>query len=223
MEDYYKNKLSGNQLLKVYSLASDPVRAYLKGEIEYCRKKTYPDIRVLELGCGYGRIIKELANDSYFVFGIDNAPLNIEVARTYLKGITKVDVEVMNVKSLAFEDEAFDCVLCLQNGLSAFGTDPLVVLKEGWRVIKKGGCLVCSTYSEGFWPHRLAWFHAQADAGLLSPVDEDKSKAGIIACKDGFISRSTTEDDFRKYAGLLDLNVEVRTLSSGSLIATYTQ
>ena len=222
MKNYYKNKLSGNHLHQVYALASDPVRAYLHGEIEFCRGKIQSGNQVLELGCGYGRIVKALAADKHSVTGIDNAPLNIESARAYLQNINNVDVITMNVNSLEFDDESFDCVLCLQNGLSAFGMDPLVVLKEGWRVTKKRGCLICSTYSDAFWPYRLAWFHEQANAGLLGEIDNDKSNSGIITCKDGFISRSTRAEDFRHYAELLNLNVEICTLNSGSLIATYT-
>ncbi len=222
MKDYYKNKLSGNHLRRVYALASSPVRAYLQGEIEFCRSKIHAGHRVLELGCGYGRIVKELASDTYFVIGIDNVPLNIEAARTYLKSVANVDVKLMDVKSLAMDDDSFDLVLCLQNGLSAFGMDPLMILKEAWRATKPSGYLICSTYSDAFWHHRLAWFHEQANAGLLGAIDEYKTGDGTIACKDGFVSRSTTEEDFRRYAKSLQLSVETHTLNSGSLIATYT-
>ena len=90
----------------------------------------YPGIRVSELGCGYGRIIKKFASDTHFVMGIHNAQPNIEAPRMYLQNINNVDVIKMNVNSLAFDDYSFDLVLCLQIALSVFSVDPLVVLKK---------------------------------------------------------------------------------------------
>ena len=221
MKDYYKNKLSGNFLHQVYALASDPVRAYLQGEIDFCQTIIQPGDMVLELGCGYGRIIKELANCTHFLTGVDNAPSNINAANAYLKNTANAEVLLMNVKSLDFGDNVFDMVLCLQNGLSAFAMDPLQVLKEGRRVTKPGGRLICSTYSDDFWSHRLSWFREQANAGLLGEIDDDNSGKGTIVCKDGFVSRSTTEKDFRQFAESLQLSVEIHTLISGSLMAIY--
>ena len=104
-------------------------RAYLQGEIEFCRSTIHPGDQVLELGCGYGRIVKELASDTHFMMGIDNAPSKIEAARIYLQGVANVDVQLMDVQSLTFDDDAFDRVLCLQNGLSAFSRNQLVSAK----------------------------------------------------------------------------------------------
>lgn len=207
---------------QVYALANDSVQAYLSGEIEFCRSKIRPGDKVLELGCGYGRIIKELASERHFVTGVDNAPSNIEATQSYLQDTDNVDVKLLDVQSLDFDDYSFDLVLCLQNGLSAFGLDPLVVLKEAWRVTKPSGRLVCSTYNDAFWPERLAWFRDQADAELLGAIDEEKTANGVIACTDGFVSRSTSEEDFQRFAESLCLNVDVSNLASGSLIASYT-
>ena len=39
-------------------------------------------------------------------------------------------------------------------------------LREALRVLRPGGLLQLSTYSDRFWPDRLAWFAAQAAEGL---------------------------------------------------------
>ncbi len=221
MKDYYVKNLSGNHLHRVYQLADEPVRSYLNGEIEYSRKQISPGNHVLELGCGYGRILKALASESYVTEGIDNAVANIELASEYLRDEPGIRVHLMSVDNLDFADDSFDLVLCTQNGLSAFALDPVVVVGEAWRVTRDEGRLLCFTYTESFWPTRLHWFRAQAKAGLLGAIDETNTGNGIVACVDGFRSSSMTETQFRDIATKLGLAVSIHSLESGSLIGEF--
>lgn len=223
MKDYYINNLSGNHLHQVYALADDSVTGYLQGEIDYCLAKIKPGDRILELGCGYGRIIKALASDIYHVSGIDNAPANIDLAIAYLDDHAMTDIKLMSVDALDYDDASFDLVLCMQNGLSAFGLDPLTVIKEACRVLKPTGRLICCTYSEAFWDTRLRWFRLQSDAGLLGSIDEENTKDGVIKCVDGFVSSAITTKGFEDYAEQLNLNIAIDNLTSGSLVAEYTK
>ena len=56
--------------------------------------------------------------------------------------------------------------------------------------LKNGGTALFSTYHPKFWEGRLAWFREQAAKGLLGELDMEKTKEGVIVCKDGF--RATT-------------------------------
>jgi len=221
MRDYYIENLSGNHLHRVYGLADERVKRYLQGEIEFFRERISPGDRVLELGSGYGRILKALASDKHVTEGIDNAPGNIELAGEYLHNKPGIKVHLMSVDNLEFPDDSFDLVLCTQNGLSAFGLDPLIVVREASRVTKHDGRLYCCTYADSFWPSRLQWFHNQADAGLLGAIDETKTGNGVIACVDGFISTSMTDVQFREIASALNLVVDIVELPSGSLISEF--
>ena len=221
MKDYYIENLSGNHLHRVYGLADERVKRYLQGEIEFFRERISRGDRVLELGCGYGRILKALASDTHITEGIDNAPGNIELAGEHLHSEPGTKVHLMSVDDLEFPDNSFDLVLCTQNGLSAFGLDPLIVVREASRVTKRDGRLYCCTYADSFWPSRLQWFHNQADAGLLGAIDETNTGSGVIACVDGFISTSMTEIQFREIASTLNLAVDIVELSSGSLISEF--
>ncbi len=218
MKDYYLENLSGNHLHRVYSLADEPVKRYLQGEIEFCRQRISPGDRVLELGCGYGRVLKALASDTHVIEGVDNAPGNIELAGRYLQNEPGTRVHLMSVDKLDFADNSFDLVLCTQNGLSAFGLDPLNIIREACRVTKHDGQLICCTYAKSFWPVRLQWFRDQADAGLLAAIDETKTGNGVIACVDGFVSTSMTAAQFREIASALNLIVDIVELPGGSLI-----
>ncbi len=221
MKDYYIENLSGNHLHRVYSLADESVKRYLQGEIEFCREQISPGDHVLELGCGYGRILKALASDTHNIEGIDNAPGNVELAGEYLHNLPGIKVHLMSVDNLDFADDSFDLVLCTQNGLSAFGLDPLIVVREACRVAKHDGRLICCTYAKSFWPSRLQWFRKQADAGLLGAIDETITGSGVIACVDGFISASMTDVQFQDIASALNLVVDIVELPSGSLIGEF--
>ena len=221
MKDYYIDNLSGNHLQRAYALADAAVTAYLQGEIDYLRECIKPGNRVLELGCGYGRVVKALAADSHSIVGIDNAPGNLKLAREYLRDARNVEVHLMSVASLDFTDQSFDLVVSPQNGLSAFGLNPVSVVREALRVTDRDGTFVCCTYADAFWPSRLAWFRRQADAGLLGEIDEESSGNGVIACKDGFESTAMNRQQFEEIAVKTNTSVTLQELPSGSLIAEF--
>ncbi len=57
MSDYYSNKLSAGRLRLCYDLAPPRVKQYLNAEIDFILEKIKPNDNVLELGCGYGRVL----------------------------------------------------------------------------------------------------------------------------------------------------------------------
>ena len=61
LKDYYSKKLSAGRLRQVYDLAPDRVRRYLESDIRFVMGKIKPGDMVLELGCGYGRVMDKLA------------------------------------------------------------------------------------------------------------------------------------------------------------------
>jgi len=61
-QDYYSKKLSAERLKMCYEIAPPRIRQYLKAEVDFILNKIKPGDIVLELGCGYGRIIPCLAS-----------------------------------------------------------------------------------------------------------------------------------------------------------------
>lgn len=190
MSSYYTEKLAGARLRKVYDLAPEPVRHYLAAEIARVKERLPEGSRVLELGCGYGRVLKVLAPWAGFLTGIDISRSSLRLARDYLAGCPDVALAQMDAVRLGFEPAAFDGVCCLQNGISAFEVNQRVLLAAAVRVTRPGGRVLFSSYADVFWEHRLAWFRLQADHGLLGEIDEAATGGGVIVCKDGF--RATT-------------------------------
>ncbi|MCK4329245.1 hypothetical protein KAX02_05330 [candidate division WOR-3 bacterium] len=60
MKGYYTDKLSAQRLKQCYEIAPPRVQQYLKEEVNYILQKIHPGDMVLELGCGYGRILPQL-------------------------------------------------------------------------------------------------------------------------------------------------------------------
>ncbi|HZJ90250.1 MAG TPA: class I SAM-dependent methyltransferase [Oscillospiraceae bacterium] len=194
-ENYYREKLNASKLFAVYETNIPRVKQYLAAEIDHVKNLLTGTETVLELGAGYGRIVKELAPHCQHIVGIDISEANVELARAYLQGISNADIEVMDAHHLACKRQ-FDLVLCLQNGLSAMRMDG-AALARLMAVVKPGGKAVFSSYSANFWEVRLAWFYEQADKGLLGPIDAEKTRDGAIVCEDGFRATTQSVADFQ--------------------------
>ena len=123
----------------------------------------------------------------------------------------------MNAIDLKFDDEYFDKVICVQNGISAFNVDPKRLLNEAIRVTKKGGTVLFSSYSEKFWEERLNWFQIQAEHGLIGEIDYNLTKNGIIICKDGFKAITYSEQDFLELASHFNVQATICEIDNSSL------
>lgn len=196
VENYYSKGLNALKLEKVYQSAYPRVHQYLAAEIDFVRQHLKGDERVLEIGAGYGRIMKELAPYCKSITGVDISADNLEFGQEYLMDAQNARLMLMDAHNLSF-NEAFDVILCLQNGLSAIKARPDEYVKVISNNLSPGGIAFISTYSPKFWQHRLKWFQEQASKGLLGEVDLDLSCDGVVVCKDGFCSASQTVDELK--------------------------
>ncbi|MBU2631151.1 MAG: class I SAM-dependent methyltransferase [Proteobacteria bacterium] len=110
--NYYNKYLHGENLEKCYSLAPLRVKRYLLEEINHVLSRLKSEQSVLELGCGYGRILFQLADHVTSITGIDVSKHNIEYAMK-LNRKKNCSCQVMNAMALAFKNNMFDRVLCL--------------------------------------------------------------------------------------------------------------
>lgn len=222
-EDYYSRKLSAGKLFRVYEAAPPRVRRYLQAEIDFVLSKTAAADLVLELGCGYGRVLKPLSRAAHDVVGIDTSQTSLLSARDYLKGIANCHLADMNAINLAFPDGVFDAVVCIQNGISAFHVDRRRLITESVRVTAPGGTILFSSYAERFWDDRLEWFRIQSREGLLGEIDESETGRGVIVCKDGFTADTVGEEEFRALTAGLDVSVEITEVDDSSLFCIITR
>ncbi|HJY64613.1 MAG TPA: class I SAM-dependent methyltransferase [Ignavibacteria bacterium] len=214
---YYSEKLSAEKLKKCYDLAPERVKQYLEAEINHVLQKVQPSDIVLELGCGYGRVLPAIASKAKQVTGIDTSLSSIEYGQRFTNPVRNCTMVQMDAANLTFNDRTFDLVVCIQNGISAFHVDQRELMKESLRVTKPGGTVLFSSYSEKFWSHRLEWFRLQSEAGLLGEIDFKKSGDGIIVCKDGFTATTVSPEQFLNLTSGFNAEVSIVEVDNSSL------
>ncbi len=217
MQGYYRETLSDLNLRKCYEIADPRIRQYLDAEIRHVKSKIAPNDRVLELGCGYGRVLSRLTDCARQVVGIDSAYASLELGKYSLRDHANCRFAAMDAVKLGFAHHVFDVTLCIQNGISAFHVDRRQLIDQCIRVTKKGGIILFSTYAERFWEHRLKWFREQSAAGLLGPIDEERTGNGVIACTDGFKSSAIPPDEFRQLTRRPGIRVQLREIDESCL------
>ncbi len=217
MEGYYEEKLSGERLRQCYEIASPRVKQYLEAEIRFVLDRLEPTDAALEFGCGYGRVALRLAETAKRVVGIDTSSESLDLARRIAGPGSRCEFLEMNALDLAFPAGEFDAVVCVQNGVCAFGVDQEQLIGEALRVTRPKGRLLFSTYAQAFWPHRLAWFEAQAKAGLVGEIDCDATRDGVIVCKDGFKVDTLTPQTLRSLCASLGLSGQITEVDGSSV------
>ena len=102
------------------------------------KMKLSPEQHVLDVGCGTGMILREIAPKVAHVTGVDFSAGMLAIARKNLP--TNVTLKQMNAADLSLEEETFDRVLCY-HVITNFLDDHFTrsVLIQLVRVTRKGG------------------------------------------------------------------------------------
>jgi len=217
MNGYYDENLSAERLKAVYELAPARTKQYLEAEIEFVLRKITGTMSVLELGCGYGRVLARLAERARVTVGVDTSIPSLRLARLFASGARSPLLAAMDAASMGFAGRAFDLTICIQNGISAFHVDRAALFKEAVRVTRSGGAVLFSSYAAEFWKDRLEWFEAQAAHGLIGPIDREATGDGVIVCRDGFRAATVSEEELRTLATALGLEPHITVVDRSSL------
>ena len=217
MHHYYSQKLSGERLRLCYEIAPPRTKRYLDAELEFVLSKIIHNDLILELGCGYGRVIQKLAPKAKTIIGIDTSRDSLHLAQKSIGSSCSCYFVEMNAVVLGFLDCQFDVVVCIQNGISAFKVDQRKLITEAIRVTRSGGIVFFSSYSERFWEDRLEWFQIQSEYGLIGEIDNDASGDGVIVCKDGFKATTVDPDCFMSLTSNLDIIPQISEVDGSSI------
>ncbi len=217
MGGYYSLKLSGERLRLCYEIAPPRIKQYLEAEITYVLDKLGSSSLVLELGCGYGRVLHRLMANAETIVGIDTSYKSLMLARDLFCRSPQCHLFVMNAVELGFRDRQFDMVICIQNGISAFNVNQRNLIEEALRVTQKGGEVLFSSYSERVWEDRLEWFRIQSEKKLIGEIDDEATGNGVIVCKDGFKASAVGPDDFIVLTSDLDIDLTIHEVDNSSI------
>ena len=134
------------------------------GEAAFVATRLSPGARVLDAGCGTGRVAVELARRGMVVTGVDDDPSMLDVARTR-PGVRWVEADL----AVLALDERFDLVVAAGNVVVflAEGTEQEVVRRMGVHLVD-GGLLVSGWRTDRLPAH--AYDELAAAAGL-EPVE----------------------------------------------------
>ncbi len=103
------------------------------------------DGKVLDVGCGYGRIALPLARAGYEIDGLDLSPSLIEAARRAAdaEGLL-VGLTVGSMRSLPYPTASFDAVVCLWSAFHELleEEEQAEAIREMWRVLRPGSFAV---------------------------------------------------------------------------------
>jgi SAM-dependent methyltransferase len=98
---------------------------------------------ILEVGCGIGTLVADMAGAGYTCVAIDRSPQMVAATRARLRRrripASRASVQQADVRALPFADASFDSVV------STFPTDYIAdprALAEIARVLRLGGCLI---------------------------------------------------------------------------------
>lgn len=109
---------------------------------------------VLDIGCGEGRNMRTIFERTKEITGVDEDERAVDDARKSFVGISTVKIIRANAAKLPFADQTFDVVTFL---MILPNLDDLenIVMGEVSRVLKVGGRVILSTFSEDAFEERI--------------------------------------------------------------------
>ncbi|MEK6833128.1 MAG: class I SAM-dependent methyltransferase, partial [Nanoarchaeota archaeon] len=182
--------------------APELIQEFLDGEIEFISEHIKPNSSILEIGCGYGRLLKIMAKKSKQLVGIDFSNRMVELSKKNLEGKENVDIQLMEADKLTFNDNFFDYVVCLDNSFGNMPKIELDVLKEMKRVCKNGGEIIISVFSENAKDVQRENYER---IGLTNIKDDGKA----IHTAEGFYSRRFAKEELKSLFNNAGLEPEI--------------
>lgn len=161
-------------------------------------KKEKPN-RALDVGCGWGRHMNHLLKTGVqFCAGVDVEPSMLRKARELYEpyGYDRVILKLEDGEDISFSNESFDMAICMTNTFGNMKDDTRKkVIKEVYRVLKKGGILVLSVYKDTVYSKSVRE-KSYMNVGLRPYPSDDPT---IIRTQEGLYSKQFTFKDIEKY------------------------
>jgi len=169
MNKEYAKYLLGKTKEDYNLLAEDfsRTRSVVWEELKLLGKYISPGDKILDLGCGNGRLLQIFGEKNIEYFGVDNSEKLIKIAKekylhppqvfgTQKFGRARISFQVTDALNLPFSDNFFDKVYSIAVLHHIPSTEfRLQFLKEIRRVLKPGGLLILTVWN--LWQIKTAW------------------------------------------------------------------
>lgn len=155
MEKEYAKYLLG-KTKDDYSLIADDfsrTRSFVWEELKPLAQYIIPGEKILDLGCGNGRLLQIFKGMNIEYFGVDNSEKLIEIAK---EKYPENKFQVADALNLPFPENFFDKIYSIAV-LHHIPSEEfkLQFLKEAKRVLKPGGFLILTVWN--LWQRKTAW------------------------------------------------------------------
>jgi len=163
-----RNKKILSDLETGYDLIADKfssTRAFMWRDLEFIKDYVKPGDRILDFGCGNGRLAGFFKGRYSEYIGVDISQRLIDIAsQTYHSEKTKF-IKI-KAKKIPFKDNSFDAIF----SIAVFHHFPskeysLQIARELYRVMKPGGKIVISAWN--LWQKQYLEYHAKSREGWL--------------------------------------------------------
>lgn len=215
---YLKNRKTNDEfyekgLLEAYlTVAPKKIKEFIKKEDEFLIKTIPKNSTILDVGCGFGRHVKLLAEQGNKIVGIDYNGCMLKKAKEYLKGINNTELYLENAKSIHFKGKEFDFVICMLNTFGDQGKQKNLVLKEMKRVLKPEGKIIISVWSEKALKERIK---AYRNVGIKI----EKIEGQKIKLKNSHTSEALTEKQLKNLFNKMNLSSKIIKITELGYIA----
>lgn len=142
---------------KALETLPDSYKSWFKDEKTYLRKNVNNKTRLLDVACGDGKGLLMVYDIILEGVGVDYEKAAVNFAKKNLKDAQNIRIILADAVNLPFKDNYFDVVICIGSLCNA-ADNKLKWLTEMRRVIKKGGDIILSVYSEDAFNERMGLY-----------------------------------------------------------------
>ena len=185
---FFERHGQSNFLDVCYAAAPPRIQAALVEELEFLRRVLQGSGRVLELGCGNGRLLEALRDCVSQWVGVDFLESYLRHARAQRRLAAGTALVAGRAPGLPFANAVFEVVVCAQNMLGLMGDQKLAVLREAKRIARPQGTLVFLVYSALSLVPRVEWYTEMHRRGMMAPLDWARSTPELLITEDGHAS-----------------------------------
>ena len=207
---FFARKEQAEFIQRVYRETPATIRDLFLRENEMLNEALVSCVKILEIGCGFGRALKTVSGDSHYT-GVDIG-LNclMEAKMTH----PERDWICADGTHLPFRDAQFDAVFLIQNTLGNMEGIEKKVISEANRVAAPDAKIILSVYSEDSFEIRRLWYDRLVDTGIFGHVWLDSSNPRIARSDTGWSSRCFDSGELKQYFHGLHCSLEINKLDS---------